>query len=511
MISTVLNRILSLLFIAYLCAFMACEDKVNETPSLGFSQPKNGAIIWNTFTLDLRATAELGDSEIDLFLGDSLIGTISKPPYTFDFNTKSIPDGDYELRAVSSDTQLKAEVKISIRNSLLVMKVDSDHLPAGVRGFLFLSDKDGKALASREFKNGDQVNISTDYPYTNFTLSEAYVNGTQAISVYSFQEIPRGHWTLLENNEFPAVINNIGLDFTDISSAYYFISSSGDAEFLYSKSSMDLRVSKTPTKLFIREYNNPINHFKIVNNLDPTNRQTISLSGIIEPLAIENVTLSGAMNKRGSVKLFGFTTQNNFQEYYNLGTFFSKNGVIKIEYPANGFPIYGSTSFYKDDVLTINSFQFNKKSDLLPMNAEVNFKGLPGLSASVSTFGDIDIYTAAWAYFNEKSNSAAYWAMVGPTGRSQTIRLPDVPREVILAASNVNFNELQFSNTLEVSNFEIATDYSSYTNYISKKSLAGPYAFGNSWKEQVFTKSGSTHGKTNQQSFQSLSERLQSK
>ena len=193
------------------------------------------------------------------------------------------------------------------------------------------------------------------------------------------------------------------------------------------KFSNQKRTNKTPTKLFIREFNNSINRFKIVHDLNPLGRQTISLSDISTPLDIEKIVLSGGTNKRGTVRLFGFPTGNNFQEYYNLGIFFSKNAEIKIEYPGNGFPVYGSTSFYKDDDITINSFQLGKKSDLLPFNVEVSFKRTASLTATVSTFGDIDMFAASWSYFNEKSNTSAYWAMFGPPGRSQIIKLPELP------------------------------------------------------------------------------------
>ena len=503
-----LDRYISFFIIALLYCSTSCKDNLEETPALFFANPKNESVLWNTVTLDLNSSAVVGD-KIDLFLSDSLIGTITQSPYTFNLNTKSIQDGNYVLKAISAGDQTTAFVKISIRNNLLVLNVDNNHLTSGTRGFLFLSDREGTTLTSVELKNGDQIKISNEnYPYENFILSETYVTGTRAMSIYSFQEVPRGEWTLLKKNEYPGIINNIGLDFTDISSAYYYVSSSGDAEFLYSKSSMDLSINKTPTKLFIREFNNSVNRFKIVHDLNPMGRQTISLSDISTPLDIEKIVLSGGTNKRGTVRLFGFPTGNNFQEYYNLGIFFSKNAEIKIEYPGNGFPVYGSTSFYKDDDITINSFQLGKKSDLLPFNVEVSFKRTASLTATVSTFGDIDMFAASWSYFNEKSNTSAYWAMFGPPGRSQIIKLPELPGEIKIAALNVNMSELEFSNTLEVTNFDIAADYPSYLKYVSQHSFAGPYAFGKSWKEQIFSKSGSTRGKTTGQDFTSLSDQF---
>jgi hypothetical protein len=147
-------------------------------------------------------------------------------------------------------------------------------------------------------------------------------------------------------------------------------------------------------------------------------------------------------------------------------------------------------------------------SDLSPLKAEVDFKSNGPLSASIGTFGDIQTYNATWAYANDKLGISAYWAMVGSSGQSQTITLPELPTNVRTAASGVNITDLQFSNTLEVSNFGIATDYASYIKYISLNSFSSPYAFGKSWKEQIFTKSGSTNGRVSASEIPSFSDQF---
>ncbi len=485
----------------------SCKQKSEESPALFFTYPKNNSILWDALTLDLQSSVESGD-KVSLFLEDSIIGELVSQPYTFKLNTQKIKDGDYFLRATSQRQQKEVKIKISIRNSLLVANVDANQLKAGTRGFLFTSDKDGKLISSTEFKNGDRIKLEGSYSFDNFTLSEAYVSGNNVIEVYSFQEVPRGQWTLIKNNSFPASIGTIGLDFKNISSPYYYISSSGDSEFLYDKDFLDLSISSAPTRLFIKEFNNAVNNYKIINNINPNGRQLISLDDVTTPLSTEKITVTGGNNKRGNVILYGFPFGINLKEYYKLGVFFSKSGVIQLEYPATGFDHFGSSSFFKDDDITINSFQLGKKSDLATIRAEVNFKSVSPLTASISTFGDFDTYAATWAYANEKQNISEYWLIAGPSGRSQTVRLPDLPIEIKIVASRINISDLQFSNTLQISKFGIATNYASYIDYISKNSLSAPYAFGKSWKEQVFTKSGSTSGRIDETPFQSLSERV---
>jgi hypothetical protein len=501
------TRIYHLLWIALLGLFYSCKEAEPAAPKLFFSSPKNGGVIWGNSTIDLGNSPSNGD-KISLFLNDSLVSILNQSPYTFQLNTKPLNEGTHKLTAVSSRTSDKAEIKVEVRNKLLTVSAASNQLKVGIRCFVFISNQEGVVLDSKEVKNGEKVSlVNESYQQDNFTLSEVYVAGSRTITIYSFQEVPRGIWTLLKDNSLPPAINTINVDFTDVSSKYYFISSSGDNGFLYETNSIELGISKNPTKLYVREYNNPVNHFKIIESVNSLGRQTVSLANTNTPLSIENVNVTGGNNKRGNVTLYGFPG-NDRNEYYNLGVFFSKSNVIKIEYPNTSFPVYGSISFFKDDEITINSYQTAKKSDITQLKAEVVFKSSGSLTASVGTFGSIDIYNASWAYINEKTGTSAYWAMVGPPNKSQTIKLPELPPAVRDAAKNVSISDLQFSNTLEVSKFGIATDYQSYIKYISTNSLSSPYAFGNSWKEQVFTKSGSTNGRLENAETRSLSDQF---
>lgn len=495
------------LLFAWLCFLCSCKESAIETPSLFFSFPKNESILWNEITVDLESSVQKGD-KISLFLGDSLVAEMNQAPYIFKLNTKKIKDGEYLMRAASLNRNTKAQISIAVRNSLLLVKANNNQLKAGTRCFIFLTNKEGKTFSSAEIKNGEELKISKDdFPYDNFTLSEAYVSGPSTISVYSFQEVPRGRWTLLRSNDYPATITTVNFDFTDIATQYYFLSTSGDDGFLYDRSTIELGISKNPSQLFVREFNKPINNYKIVKGIQPNGRQTISMTDVTVPLSIEKIIIQNGVNKRGNVRLYGFT-QSGFQEYYNLGVFFSRNGEIKIEYPGKDFSSYGSFSFYKNDELTINAFNSEKMSDLSPLKAEVDFKSNGPLSASIGTFGEIQTYNATWAYANDKLGISAYWAMVGSSGQSQTITLPELPTNVRTAASGVNITDLQFSNTLEVSNFGIATDYASYIKYISLNSFSSPYAFGKSWKEQIFTKSGSTNGRVSASEIPSFSDQF---
>lgn len=490
-----------------MCAFASCKESIDKPFSLQISSPQSNAVVWGTTLINLLVSGR-NEEKIILFLGDSSIAQLTQPPYTYELNTKNIKDGEYILTAKLSNQQNKTQVNISIRNNLLVVNADKEQLSQGTRCFIFLSDQEGKTFVSTEIRNGEKINIKKeDFAFANFTLNEAYVTGTRTIAIYSFQEVPRGEWSLLKNNNYPVTINTVSFDFTEISNDYYFMSTSGDDGFLYDRNSIDLGINRAPTKLFIREFGKSINNFKILDNINPIGRKTISLSDVIIPLTIENTTLKGGSNKRGNVRLFGFTG-NGTLEFYNLGTFFSKNGEVKIEYPGNSFSNYGSFSFFKDDNITINSFQRTKKSDLYPLTAEVDFKSSGSQSASVATFGTHDIYAVTWTYVNHIQGISAYWSLIGPSGRGQTVKLPDLPQEVRTASLNVNIADLQFSNSLQVSDFDIATDYAGYIKFISKNSLSGPYAFGLSWKEQVFTKSGSTSGRISNQQVPTLSDKF---
>ena len=92
---------------------------------------------------------------LSLYAGNNLVATSAKAPFSLEWNTLSVNDGSYEVRAVTD-----REVEYSKRFDPLLLfktpccifmvKSGSPHRPGWYtldRGWIFLSDQDGSLVA----------------------------------------------------------------------------------------------------------------------------------------------------------------------------------------------------------------------------------------------------------------------------------------------------------------------------------------------------------------------------
>jgi hypothetical protein len=75
-----------------------------EAPDTRLTSPADGATISRTIRVEASAFDSVGVNRVELYLDDAVrIGTSSFPPYTFDWNSATVPDGPHMLTARASD------------------------------------------------------------------------------------------------------------------------------------------------------------------------------------------------------------------------------------------------------------------------------------------------------------------------------------------------------------------------------------------------------------------------
>ena len=140
--------------------------------------------------------------------------------------------------------------------------------------------------------------------------------------------------------------------------------------------------------------------------------------------------------------------------------------------------------------------------------SEIDVSSSDGKIVDLATFGGFDMYAASWFYFDELTLGYGSWMMIGPPNRSQRLKLPDLPDQLVSLVSSIKSKELSFTGAIQVSEFAQLDGYLDYRKFISKNGIAGPYKFGNAWKEQLFTESGFTGGRTSAMEMPMLVEKL---
>lgn len=441
------------------------------------------------------------------------IANLSQSPYQFSWNTRALPDGIYTLVAVATSTNGDTqEIKqdVNVRNTLLIFDVAGEQIPFGLRAFIFLSDASGNIIAQSEFKNDDHVELpgSESFNDASFMVNEAYVAYPNYLQVYSVGEITRGPWALHALEESPSFVGSIELK-SDVTNSFFYVSASGDSKIIRENSgNILLATTKSPSQLFLRQLNTPNNKYALLKNVTVGTSLLFPVDTITTPLQSVGVSFSDAKFVSARVKLFGFPEAENYSEYYPLGDFLYNTKEFKIEYPEKVFAAIGSQSSYRNKQIRLYSFQPNKTHDFQTVKAEIDVFSSDGKSVELATFGDFDMYAASWFYFDEFTRGYGSWVMIGPPSRSQILKLPDLPVELTKLVPSVKTKELNFTGAIQVSEFEQLNGYSAYCKLVSKNGIAGPYKFGNPWKEQLFTESGFTSGRTSSMEVPMLVEKL---
>lgn len=500
-----------LTLVAFACLVAACLQEKEISLPFSFNEPRPGQTIWNNTEIGFSVPVDFKGS-IDVQLNGQSIGIATSAPYQITWNTNALPDGDYKLLAVATShtgERMECTVDVNIRNTLLSLDVPDQHVLPGMQSFIFLSDDDGSTIALKELTNGEHVELkSEEFNGSTFTVNEVYLRYPGGLQVFSVTEMKRGVWTLNKAEQYPAFVGSIEVKSETPPLSTYYLSASGDSDFIDEQNdAIVLATTQSSTKLFVRDVGNIINRYTILNNVNMGALLNFPFNEVIKPLKTLSTPLLDPDLISARVRLFGFPNAESFNEYYPLGVFFLKDKEIKIEYPEE-FTEIGSESYYRNQRVRLYSFHPTNKYDFKTLNAQVYISTKDQQAVDLATFGEFDIYMSSWYYFNEQTNSSASWVMIGPSGRSQKLSVPDLPYEINDRVPNIKPNQLMYAGAIQVSDYAAINGYTEYLQFISGNGIDGPYKFGRAWKEQIFTESGHTSGRSPNRQVPMLAELL---
>jgi hypothetical protein len=493
---------------------ISCRDEREQDLSFAFGNLKKDQIVWNSIKIDFITPSSFGNGTIELKIDGHSIGNVSQPPFQFTWNTHSQSEGTHQLVAVAtSGDGIKQQIEqdVIVRNKLLTFNVAPDQIPVGLRAFIFLSDASGRIIAQSEFKNGDHIELAGSEAINDetFLVNEAYLAYPNYLQVYSVSEIARGTWSLNVEDKIPSYVGSIELKSQVTNSFFYVSACGGDSDYIRENSgNILLATTISPGRLFLRQLNTPDNKYALLKNVKAGTSLSFPVDEIITPLKSIELSLSDPKFISARVKLFGFPQTENYSEYYPLGDFLYNTKEIKIEYPDKEFASIGSESYYRNKQIRLYSFQPDKINDFRTVRAEIELSSSDNKIVDLATFGDFDMYAATWFYFDEYTRGYGSWMLIGPPNRSQRLRLPDLPAEIIQLVPSVKTEELSFTGAIQVSEFTRINGYSDYTKMVAHEGIAGPYKFGNAWKEQIFTETGFTGGRISAVEVPMLVEKL---
>ena len=170
------------------------DDADNTLPEVTITSSAQSTTVWNTVTLTADAQDDLGIDKIEIKVDGTSVGSDTSVPFDFEWNTQTVTDGEHTVSAVATDksgNQETAELTITVQNTLIDAHVKADMLQLEEesdyqqRGFIFLSDAEGKVIVAKEFVNGEHIQLkAANYDGNEFYVTEVTTEDSGEDSTY---------------------------------------------------------------------------------------------------------------------------------------------------------------------------------------------------------------------------------------------------------------------------------------------------------------------------------------
>lgn len=167
---------------------------VVEAPSVNITAPQNEALVSGSILISAAASAAEGKSiaKVEFFVGTAKVGEKTTVPYEIDWNSVSISDGSYSIKAVATDNEgvsaTDNDTVVTVSNDLSapVANVESPLNGATVSGSTIItaSALDNKGVSKVEFFiNGDKIGEDAIAPYECVWNTLEFGDGNYALMV----------------------------------------------------------------------------------------------------------------------------------------------------------------------------------------------------------------------------------------------------------------------------------------------------------------------------------------
>ena len=203
-------------------------------PSASLTSPKAGDILSGTAALAASASDNVAVDHVDFLVDGQQVGTASSAPYTFSWNTQSVPDGTHTFAARAVDTAgntaTSSAVSVTVANANILqnpsLETASGSTPTcwqlggyGTNTFTWTRTSDahtgsfGEALTISSLTNGDRKLISAQdagacapsaTPGKTYTAT-AWYKSTDGAVFFAYYRNSAGAWTFwAQSPKFPS-------------------------------------------------------------------------------------------------------------------------------------------------------------------------------------------------------------------------------------------------------------------------------------------------------------------
>jgi hypothetical protein len=167
-------------------------------PTVTLTAPDEGATLTGTVVLTATASDTSGISRVDFFVGYTQVGSATTAPYSFSYNTRSLPNGLKTLTAQAYDTwnnvRTSAAVNVTFSNDLTppTVTLTAPRQGATVKGnVVFTATASDPAGVSKVvfFVDSTQVGTATTAPYSFGYNTRSLPNGAKSLTAKAYDTL----------------------------------------------------------------------------------------------------------------------------------------------------------------------------------------------------------------------------------------------------------------------------------------------------------------------------------
>ncbi|MBL3657216.1 Ig-like domain-containing protein [Fulvivirga sediminis] len=470
----------SLKLLIFLTPFLlqSCSDDSdgldNVTSELEFTNLKEGEELWNTVNIQASAKDGISITSLQLFVDDQLLASESnKAVISSDWNTSNTEDGKHTLKVIAtnaSQNSTEKEITVMVKNNLITLQVPDYELRYGEEGYIFLSDRNGKLIASEPLIAGKEITLkNNNFQDSIFFLTELYDSQSREYAlIQTFSDVKRGsHWNISNTGKFSSNTLKADITFTNVSENGYFRAYSNGDDSAYIIGDLghqeSLSLSRSPSYLYTVKFDDahqPISYnlFKGIHegenivDLSQVNKTFDEIEIKLPDYDLYNYFLYGIDGEGKSAKDFEVDYESN-----------SEAGVTttKISYAGESFENYRLEFNWSKDNYNYSQYIYGLDHlELKEINHDFDFH-FKDKGFSYSATGDFDVaFYDIWGDINEK---VIYWTVTLPQATERIVPEIELPENLEF----LNILKSEHSSSINFEDYDQFNDYYEILEFIS--------------------------------------------
>jgi hypothetical protein len=396
------RTIISLLTLVFV--FASCKKTDNIPPVINSMNIAMNDTLSNYFTIKVDASDNKGIGKVEYIVNDSLLTTITVPPYDYQLNTLKMKDGSYSMKAIAYDSEgNKIEVTSSfvVQNSLLSLKIGSIY-PYPYH--IVVSDEKGNILNTSTFSSNENRKILPLTPCNEKAINIVYYYTSSDGYTYMTADVhvKRGSELKIQPDPGPIAGSGFKLHLKNDISAFSQIDIITDL-FSYTLGTMADTVNLPVTipatanhKLLLQLQTGTGKYYKLIS---PNNgqSQTVSLSSVNTPETKKTFAFTASARANYIITGRAAVAETMNEYYISSETKMYNEDHLDLIYPSEYFAQYMTYLTY--NLPPSNKTYTNVSRGAVPngftyldAEAQVTNSTPAGFKATFS--GNFDCYTA---------------------------------------------------------------------------------------------------------------------